>query len=90
MPGLTGWAQANGRNSLTWDDRFKYDLYYVENLTLLTDIKTIFLTIKTVLSKEGIGEDGGDLSIDYGDYLLKHKRITKKEYDKSKKKQMIY
>lgn len=82
MPGLTGWAQANGRNSLTWDDRFKYDLYYVENLTLLTDIKTIFLTIKTVLSKEGIGEDGGDLSIDYGDYLLKHKRITKKEYDK--------
>ena len=82
MPGLTGWAQANGRNSLTWDDRFKHDLYYVENLTLLTDIKTIFLTIKTVLSKEGIGEDGGDLSIDYGDYLLKHKRITKKEYDK--------
>ena len=81
MPGLTGWAQANGRNSLTWDDRFKHDLYYVDHLTLLMDIKVIFLTIKTVLKREGIGEDGGDLSIDYGDYLLKHKRVTKKEYD---------
>ncbi len=80
-PGLTGWAQANGRNSLNWDDRFKHDLYYVDNISLKTDIKTILLTIKTVLKRDGIGEDGGDLSIDYGDYLLKHKRITKKEYD---------
>ena len=81
MPGLTGWAQANGRNSLTWDDRFKHDLYYVDHLTFLMDIKVIFMTIKTVLKREGIGEDGGDLSIDYGDYLLKHKRVTKKEYE---------
>lgn len=85
MPGLTGWAQANGRNSLTWDDRFKYDIYYVDHLTFLMDIKVIFLTIKTVLKREGIGEDGGDLSIDYGDYLLKHKRVTKIEYDKKQK-----
>lgn len=81
MPGLTGWAQANGRNSLTWDARFKYDLYYVDNLSLMMDIKTIFLTIKAVIKRQGIGEDGGDLSIDYGDYLLKYKRVTKKEYD---------
>lgn len=85
MPGLTGWAQANGRNSLTWDDRFKYDIYYVDNISLMMDIKTIFRTVKTVLKREGIGEDGGDLSIDYGDYLLKHKRITKKEYDLKQK-----
>lgn len=82
MPGLTGWAQANGRNSINWDDRFKHDLYYVDHLTLGMDIKVIFKTIKTVFKREGIGEDGGDLSIDYGDYLLKHKRVTKKEYDK--------
>lgn len=82
MPGLTGWAQANGRNSINWDDRFKYDLYYVENLSLKMDLKVILLTIKTVLKREGIGEDGGNLSIDYGDYLLKHKRVSKKEYDK--------
>ena len=82
MPGLTGWAQANGRNSLTWDDRFKHDLYYVDHLTFKMDVKVIFLTIKTVLKREGIGEDGGDLSIDYGDYLLKYDRVTKEEYDK--------
>ena len=82
MPGLTGWAQANGRNSINWDDRFKHDLYYVEHLSLKMDLKVILLTIKTVLKREGIGEDGGDLSIDYGDYLLKHKRVSKKEYDK--------
>ncbi len=81
MPGLTGWAQANGRNSLNWDDRFKYDIYYVNNLSFSLDIKTFFKTIKSVLKREGIGEDESDLSIDYGDYLLKNKRITKKEYD---------
>ena len=81
MPGLTGWAQANGRNSINWDDRFKHDIYYVDHLNFLMDVKVIFLTIKTVLKREGIGEDGGDLSIDYGDYLLKYNRVTKKEYD---------
>lgn len=80
MPGLTGWAQANGRNSINWDDRFKHDLYYVENLSLKMDLKVILLTIKTVLKREGIGEDGGDLSIDYGDYLLKKKVINKSYY----------
>ena len=80
MPGLTGWAQANGRNSINWDDRFKYDLYYVEHISFLLDLKTIFMTIKTVFKREGIGENGGDLSIDYGDYLLKKKVINKSYY----------
>lgn len=82
MPGLTGWAQANGRNSINWDDRFKYDLEYVNNLNFKMDLKVILLTIKIVFKRDGIGEDGGDLSIDYGDYLLKNKRVTKEEYDK--------
>ena len=81
MPGLTGLAQVSGRNSLTWDDRFKYDLYYINNMSLFMDIKIIFMTIITVFKREGIGEDSSDLSIDYGDYLLKQKRISKKEYD---------
>ena len=81
MPGLTGWAQVNGRNSLTWDDRFKHDLYYVDNISLRLDIKIVFLTIKTVLKRNGIGENGGDLSFDYGDYLLMKKRISKNEYE---------
>ena len=53
-PGLTGWAQVNGRNSLKWDERFKKDLEYVNKVSLLFDIKIILLTVKKVLFKEGI------------------------------------
>lgn len=53
-PGLTGWAQVNGRNSLKWDERFKKDLEYVDNISFLFDIKIILLTIKKVLFKEDI------------------------------------
>ena len=84
-PGLTGWAQVNGRNSINWDDRFEYDLEYVDKVSFKMDVKIIFLTIKTVLSHNGIGEDETDLSIDYGEYLLKYKKITKKEYDKKQR-----
>ncbi len=57
-PGLTGWAQANGRNSLTWEDKFKYDLEYVNNLSFKMDLKTLFLTVKTVLKRDGINQEG--------------------------------
>lgn len=57
-PGLTGWAQANGRNLVNWDDRFKMDLEYVNNLTFLMDIKIIFKTVKIVLKREGIRQEG--------------------------------
>ena len=57
-PGLTGWAQANGRNLVNWDDRFKMDLEYVNNLTFLMDVKIIFKTIKIVLKREGIRQEG--------------------------------
>ena len=53
-PGITGWAQINGRNTISWDQKFKLDVWYVENLSLKTDIKIIFLTIKKVLYKEDI------------------------------------
>lgn len=85
-PGLTGLAQVNGRNSINWDQRFNYDLKYVDNMSFLLDLKIVFLTIKTVLSHKGIGENNTDLSIDYGDYLLKHNKITKEEYDKKQAK----
>ena len=53
-PGLTGWAQVNGRNLLNWDDRFKKDLEYVNNLSFMMDVKVIFRTIKVVFMSEGI------------------------------------
>ena len=53
-PGLTGLAMANGRNSLTWDQKFKYDIEYVDNISFLLDVKIILKTIKGVLKKEGV------------------------------------
>ena len=57
-PGLTGWAQINGRNTLDWEDRFNLDLWYVENQSLLLDLKIILLTVKKVFLREGISAVG--------------------------------
>lgn len=57
-PGMTGWAQVNGRNNLNWDEKFKMDVDYVDNMNLLLDIKILFLTIFKVLKRDGISKDG--------------------------------
>lgn len=57
MPGLTGWAQVNGRNSVTWEDKFDMDVYYVDNYSLALDIKILFMTVKNVIKREGISSD---------------------------------
>lgn len=56
-PGLTGWAQVNGRNFVDWDTRFKLDVHYVKNISAVLDIKIIFLTIKKVLVRSDVAED---------------------------------
>ncbi len=56
-PGITGWAQVNGRNTITWKEKFSYDIYYVNNLSFLLDLKILFMTIKKVLLKEGVNSD---------------------------------
>ena len=53
-PGLTGWAQVNGRNALSWEEKFRLDVWYVEHLSFATDVKTVLLTVKKVLCREGI------------------------------------
>lgn len=55
-PGITGWAQVNGRNSISWTDKFRLDVYYVDNISLILDIKILLLTIKKVVIKEGINQ----------------------------------
>jgi len=57
-PGITGWAQVNGRNGLTWKQQFELDLWYVENRSCLLDLKILCLTITTVLRRENISEEG--------------------------------
>lgn len=55
-PGITGWAQVNGRNSISWTKKFEFDVYYVDNISLLLDLKILWLTILKVLKKEGINQ----------------------------------
>ncbi|WP_434672498.1 sugar transferase [Pseudomonas sp. R1-15] len=57
-PGVTGWAQVNGRNALSWDEKFKLDVWYVNNQSVWLDLRIIFLTVKKVLVREGISADG--------------------------------
>lgn len=57
-PGVTGWAQINGRNAISWEDKFRLDVWYVDNQSLWLDIRIIFLTIKKVLVRDGISAEG--------------------------------
>ena len=57
-PGVTGWAQINGRNAISWEDKFKLDVWYVDNRSLWLDIKILWLTVKKVLVRDGINSEG--------------------------------
>ena len=57
-PGVSGWAQVNGRNALSWEDKFKLDVWYVDNRSFWLDLKVIFLTLKKVVVREGISAEG--------------------------------
>lgn len=59
-PGISGWAQVNGRNYLTWEEKFRYDLEYVNNVSFLFDVKIFLMTVKKVLTKSDIGVRGAD------------------------------
>lgn len=61
-PGITGWAQINGRTSITWGQKMEYDLEYVKNVSLLMDIKILFLTVYKVLKRENVGVETSDIS----------------------------
>ncbi|MES2868415.1 MAG: sugar transferase [Pseudomonadota bacterium] len=57
-PGVTGWAQVNGRNALSWEEKFKLDLWYVDHGSMLFDIKILMLTVKKVITKDGVNGEG--------------------------------
>ncbi len=65
-PGLTGWAQINGRNAISWDEKFDLDLWYVKNQSIRLDIMIIIKTIKAVLNKDGISQDGHATMHEFG------------------------
>ena len=81
-PGLSGLAQVNGRNDISWEDKLSWDLKYIENVTFIGDIKIIFATVgKAFIKHEGITEGDMATAEDFGDYLLSRGRIGKEEYD---------
>jgi sugar transferase EpsL len=65
-PGITGWAQINGRNALTWKEKFELDVWYVDNWTLLLDLKILFRTVWKVVAREGISADGHSTMPEFG------------------------
>lgn len=68
-PGITGWAQVNGRNSISWEEKFKLDTWYVDNISFLLDLKILLLTIKKVFIKEGVNSDASNTVIPLDVYL---------------------
>jgi len=60
-PGLTGWAQVNGRNAITWDEKFALDTWYVDNRSLQLDLKILWLTVRQVLARRGISPEGQEI-----------------------------
>ena len=82
-PGLTGLAQVNGRNNITWEKKIEYDLQYIDNgITFLKDMKIILQTIGNVLKRNDTVREGTVSDIDYGDWLMMHGKVTQEEYDK--------
>ncbi|SHF10547.1 Sugar transferase involved in LPS biosynthesis (colanic, teichoic acid) [Marinitoga hydrogenitolerans DSM 16785] len=60
MPGISGWAQVNGRNAISWEDKFKYDVWYVDHLSFLLDLKIFFMTVINILKQEGINSSNNE------------------------------
>lgn len=84
-PGLSGLAQVNGRNAVTWEQKFEWDLKYIENVSFLYDLKIVWLTVKKVLGREE-SSDELNVTYDYGDWLLVNKKVSQEEYDVLQKK----
>lgn len=80
-PGLSGLAQVNGRNAISWEDKIKWDIKYIEKISLFEDIKIVLGTVKKALIKQdGITQDDMATAEDFGDYLLRTEKVTESEY----------
>ncbi len=82
MPGLTGWAQVNGRNNISWEQKFQYDIEYIENgVTFANDVRIVFMTVAKVFKRADTVRKGTVSDIDLGDYLLQKGEVTSEEYE---------
>ena len=85
-PGLSGLAQVNGRNAITWEDKLDWDLKYIQKVSFLEDVQIVFKTVeKAFIKQEGITEDDMATAEDFGDYLLRTEKVDEAEYDMKQK-----
>lgn len=84
--GLTGLAQVNGRNNITWEEKINYDLEYIKDITLTGDVKIILETTIKVFKKDDINTEGMDTAEDLCDYLLRTNKVSKEEYEEKREK----
>lgn len=87
-PGLSGLAQVNGRNNITWEQKFEYDLQYTSRISIWKDLGLIFKTIGKMFSRSDVAREGTESDIDFGDWLLCEKKIDEQEY-RSKLKELL-
>lgn len=81
-PGLTGYAQVNGRNNITWEQKFEYDLEYIDNgISLWGDLKIIFQTVGKVIKRSDTVREGTVSDMDFGDWLMQEGKVDKETYD---------
>lgn len=85
-PGLTGLAQVNGRNNITWEKKIEYDLEYIDNgITFISDVKILFQTVGKVLKCSDTVREGTVSDMDFGDWLLQEGKVDKNEYDEKQR-----
>ena len=81
-PGLTGLAQVNGRNNITWEQKFEYDLQYIDHgITLVNDVKIIVQTVGKVLKRSDTVREGTVSDVDFGDWLMMEGKVSREEYE---------
>lgn len=80
-PGLTGLAQVNGRNNITWEQKIEYDLQYIDRITFVGDIKIILQTVEKVLKRSDVIREGTASDVDFGDWLLMEGKVDQETYE---------
>lgn len=81
-PGLSGLAQVKGRNNISWEQKFEYDLIYINKINIFYDIGIIFMTICKMFKRSDVAREGTSSDIDFGDWLLQEGKVSKEEYKK--------
>lgn len=81
-PGLSGLAQVKGRNNISWEQKFEYDLIYIKKISIFYDIGIIFMTIGKMFKRSDVAREGTSSDIDFGDWLLQEGKVSKEEYKK--------